>query len=158
MSSLIVIVFDDVESADKVRQALRGGQAQTLLHVNDAAVIRKDSDGNVTTGNEVSGQMKWGVGIGAAAGLLVSFMFPVLGMLAGAGVGAVVASSLGNSVDKKFVEDVTNELKPGTSALFVVGSSDNMDAVRSVLEPYKGTLIHTNLGPEIEEQIKQALK
>lgn len=158
MSSLIVIVFEGEETAGKVRQSLRSAQSHGMLQVSDAAVVSRDAAGTVRTDNEMSSQMKWGVGIGAAAGLMLTFMFPLVGMAAGAGAGAAIANSLGNSVDPKFVEEVRNGLKPGTSALFVVGTADSLEGVRPVLAPYQGTLIHTNLSPSIEEQIKDALK
>ena len=63
---------------------------------------------------------------------------------------------LHHNVDKKLIEDVTNDLTADTSALFVLGTG-NASAVVSALEPYKGKVYQTTLDPEAEAQIQAAL-
>jgi uncharacterized membrane protein len=61
------------------------------------------------------------------------------------------------SVDPDFVRDVTADLQPGTSALFVV-LSGNPSALVAALEPFKGTVRQTTLDPELETSLNEALK
>ncbi len=156
MSQLVVMTFDGVDTAGKVRSAVADAAGRGLLQVNDAAVIYKEADGTVTVDNEVSSSMWAGLGIGGVLGLIVSFAFPLAGLAIGAAGGAVVAATLGRSIDKKFVEDVRNELKPGGSALFLLGTGD-IGAMRAVLQPFEGTLYQTTLDSEAEEQLRDAL-
>ena len=65
---------------------------------------------------------------------------------------------VGNGVDKKFVEDVQNQLAPGSSALFIVLKGGDAAAIRGVLEPYEGKLIQTTFDTDLEEQLRDALK
>jgi uncharacterized membrane protein len=60
-------------------------------------------------------------------------------------------------VDKKFVEDVSNSLQPGSSALFVTSSGGDPAAVVAALRPFKGTVYHTNLSSEAEQSLRSAL-
>ncbi len=157
MSQLVVMTFDGVDTAGKVRNAVADAAKRGLLKVNDAAVIYKEADGTVKTDNEVSSTMWAGIGIGSVLGLLVSFAFPLAGLAVGAAGGAAVAATLDRAVDKKFVADVRDELKPGGSALFLLGTGD-IGAMRAVLEPFEGTLYQTTLDSDAEEQLRDALK
>ena len=157
MSQLVVITFDGTDTAGKVRNAIADAQKQGLLKVNDAAVIYKDTNGAVSVDNEVSSSMWAGMGIGGLLGLLVSFAFPLAGLAIGAAGGAAVAATMGRSVDKQFVQDVRDNLQPGGSALFLLGTGEMM-GLRGVLEPFEGTLYQTTLDSETEQQIRDALK
>jgi uncharacterized membrane protein len=157
MSDLIVMSFASVATAEEVRDKIRGLQKQGVLNVTDAAVISKDAEGKIHVHNEVSRETKVGTGVGAVLGALLTFVFPV-GILLGAAGGAAVGAMVGNGVDRKFVEDVQNQLTPGSSALFVVLKGGDPAALRGVLEPYEGTLIQTTFDSGLEEQLKDALK
>lgn len=157
MSDLIVITFDGVDTAGRVRNAVADAQKQGLLKVNDAAVIYKEADGAVKVDNEVSSSMWAGMGIGGLLGLLITFTFPLAGLALGAAGGAAVAATMGRSVDKKFVQDVRDNLQPGSSALFLLGTGGMM-GLRGLLEPFEGTLYQTTLDSEAEQQIRDALK
>lgn len=61
-------------------------------------------------------------------------------------------------LDKQFVQNVTETLKPGTSALFLMVEKADPDAVFTALRPFKGTLYQTTLPAEKVEALRQALK
>ena len=61
-------------------------------------------------------------------------------------------------MDKKFVKDVTETLKPGSSALFVIGSSDNQAVVVGALRPFQGTIYQTTLDTQAVAALHDALK
>ena len=90
--------------------------------------------------------------------LLVGLFFPVAGLAIGAIGGALVGKTLDLGIDNKFVQDVTETLKPGTSALFVIGSSGNAERVASALRPFIGTIYQTTLPTEAVEALRDALK
>ncbi len=68
-----------------------------------------------------------------------------------------MAATSGRSIVKTFVEDVRNELKPGGSALFLLGTGD-IGAMRALLQPFEGALYQTTLDSEAEQQLCDALK
>lgn len=159
MSNLIVITFDNMEEANNVRETLRKGQKGDYLSLDDSAVVVKDKDGNAHVQNEMDRGVKVGAIGGGFLGLLIGgLFFPVAGLLLGALGGALVGKLAAPGVDNKFVEDVTKDLKPGTSAIFFIVRDANPDYAIASLRPYKGNIYQTTLSPEAEEALREELK
>ena len=70
--------------------------------------------------------------------------------------GAAVGKMMDTGVDKKFVQDVSNSLQPGSSGLFVTATGGDPAAVVSALKQFKGTVYHTNLSSEAEQSLRSA--
>jgi uncharacterized membrane protein len=158
MSELVVLTFDDTEQAGAALEALKKARSGGYLKIDDAAVIVKDESGKVEIKNQLDTGTKWGaVGGGLIGLMLASIFFPLAGLAIGAIGGALVGKSLNLGVDKKFVKDVTETLKPGMSALFVIGSG-NPDVVIAALRPFQGTIYQTTLPTEAVEELHAALK
>lgn len=151
---LLVLTYDNEQSAQGARNAIRSLQHQGLLVLEDGAVLTADANGKVHVHNELSRDLKIGAGLGALVGLLLTFFFPVAGIVLGAGGGALVGSLMGRGVEKKFVEDVKASLKPNTSALFVVIESGDMNALRAALAPFHGEILQTTLDDETADQLR----
>jgi uncharacterized membrane protein len=147
------MTFDSRDEASRVRQTLRELERSGRLSLDDAAVIRKDADGKLNVDNEVDRGVKIGAIGGGLLGLLLSFMFPLLGIVVGAAGGAL--ADLG--IDQQFVKDVSGSLQPNSSALFIIVRDAAPDVVIAALEPYQGTLYHTSLDPTVEAEIRDAL-
>jgi uncharacterized membrane protein len=77
-------------------------------------------------------------------------------------VGAIAGGLIGASTDlgiqSKFVKQVGEDLTPGTSALFIIVRDANPNAALAALKPYKGSVYHTSLPPEAEEELRRMLK
>jgi uncharacterized membrane protein len=158
MSELVVLTFEDTEQAGEAFEALKNIQHSGGLKLDDAAVIVKDESGKVHVKNQLDTGVKWGaIGGGVIGLLLASVFFPLAGLAIGAIGGALIGKTLDMGVDQKFVKDVTETLKPGSSALFVIGSG-NPDMVIASLRPFKGTVYQTTLPTEAVEALKAALK
>ncbi len=157
MSQLLVMTFDGADEAHKVREALRDIEKAGRLSLDDFAIVTKDAEGKVHVKNVADKGMKWGAVGGAVLGPFLMFMFPIAGIALGAAAGAVVGKFFDMGVDKKFVKEVTESLKPNGSALFLLGRGDPT-AVVAALRPFQGTLVQTTVPPEIEQELKDALK
>jgi uncharacterized membrane protein len=157
MSHLIVMTFEGKDEAFRVRDSLKTIQKQGQLGIDDYAVISKDEAGKIDVKNVVDKGVKMGAVGGGILGVLLSFIFPVAGLVAGVAGGALVGRSLDMGVDKKFVKDVSESLGPNTSALFVIGNGDPR-AVVAAIEPFQGHLYQTTLDSDLEQQIRDALK
>jgi len=159
MSNLVVLTFDDTEQAGQAFEALKNAQSGGYLKIDDAAVIVKQASGEVEIKNQLDTGVKRGAVGGSVLGLvLASVFFPLAGLAIGAIGGALVGKSLGKGVDQKFVKDVTETLKPGSSALFLIGSSDDPAVAIGVLRPFQGTIYQTTLPTEMVEALHEALK
>jgi uncharacterized membrane protein len=158
MSDLIVITFrgegDARAALEHIRQAERGGG----ISVSDFAVVEKDAGGNIHHSGEVDKATKGGAAGGGFLGLLIGLaFFPVLGLLAGAAAGALLGKSLHHDVDKNLIRDVTADLTPGTSALFLLVEGSAAAIVGSVRE-FQGKVYQTSVSDELESQLNEALK
>ncbi len=156
MSNLVVITFDNMEEASKVREALKAQSANISL--DDSAVIVKDEEGEIHIKDEVDRGVAVGAVGGGALGLLIGgLLFPIGGLVLGAMGGALVGKLLDMGIDKKFIKQVSESLEPGSSALFVLVREANPNVALATLRPYKGTVYHTSLPPEAEEEVRRYL-
>jgi len=159
MSHLIVLTFEDTEQAGQAFEALKKAQSGGHLKIDDSAVIVKQESGKVEIKNQLDSGVKSGAIGGSVLGLLLAgVFFPLAGLAIGAIGGALVGKALDMGVDPKFVKDVTETLKPGSSALFVIGSSDRLDVVIGTLRPFQGTIYQTTVVTETFEAMHDALK
>jgi uncharacterized membrane protein len=157
VSQLVVITFDDEESAGKAMASIRQVEKAGALKINDTAVIVKDKQGKLHTRNEVSSAAETGAVVGGIIGGMLTFMFPPAGAAIGAAAGSAIGALTNEGVDGNFVREVQADMQPGTSALFIVARDGNFGAATAALEPFKGTLRQTNLDTEAEEALKRAL-
>ena len=158
MRQLIVLTFDQPDDAEKALKSIRQIEKGGRLHLVDTAVIAKDADGKTHVKNEVSSGTETGAVVGGLLGPFLMFAFPLAGIAIGAGAGALVGKLFHTGVDQKFVKDVQASLQPNHSALFLVEDSADPNAVLAALRPYKGEVYQTTLSPELEEQLRHALK
>ena len=160
MSNLIVIIFDDENQAKEVRESLKNQQKSGQISLDDSAVVVKDEDGQVHINNELDRGVKTGIAGGGLIGLFVGFLIGgpigmmILGGLGGAAVGALTDMGL----QKSFIKEVSQNLKPGNSAIFFIVRDANPNAAIATLRPYKGKVIQTSLTPEAEKELRHALK
>ncbi len=157
-NNLIVLAFDTMEDAEKVHEALVEAKKQGLIQIDDAAVVVKDQEGKVHVKNQVARGTWLSAGVGGALGLIIGgILFPIGGLVMGLAGGALVGRFMDMGVDGKFVKQVGEEIKPGTSALFILASQADPTASLGILRQYKGRVLQTTLSTEAEENIRKAL-
>jgi uncharacterized membrane protein len=137
---------------------MREAQHGSGLALRDVAAVVKDADGKVRTHNEVSSTTSTGIIGGGLLGLLLgAVFFPIAGLAIGAIAGGLIGKSIGNNVDKSLVRDVTNDLGPGSSAVFVLVDGNAAALVGSVRH-LGGKVYQTTLDPDVENELNQALQ
>ena len=157
MSDLVVITFEGADDARRARESIRQLEGEGVVRLDDAAVLVKDTGGQVAVDDEIDRGVKVGAVGGGLLGLVLGFMFPIAGAVLGAAGGALVGRMADLGIDKGFVEEVTRSLRPGTSALFLIIREGNADAVVAALEPFEGTVRQTTFDPSVEQSLRQAL-
>ena len=90
--------------------------------------------------------------------LLAGLFFPLAGIAVGAGLGALVGKSFHLGIDKKFIEEVSESLKPGTSALFVIVKGGDVNMAIASFRPYEGKILQTTLPEEQVKALEEELK
>jgi uncharacterized membrane protein len=156
MSNLVVITFEGEQDAADVLRVVRRQEHAGLVKLNDSAVVAKDPSGKVHVRNEVSSATEIGATTGAILGGLLTIFFPPLGMAVGAAGGAAMGALMQQGVDKGFVNEVSESLPPGGSALFLIVASGNPSAIEA-LKPFKGTVYQTTLSEDVEDRLRRAL-
>jgi len=158
MSDLIVVAYDDMYKAEEMRLKLQKLGREYLIDCDDAVVAVKDEKGkiklhqmhNLTAAGAVSGGF-WGTLIG------VIFLNPLLGMAAGAAAGAVGGALSDVGINNQFMKQLSEHLKPGSSALFVLVRKVTPDKVLAELEGTGGKVIQTSLTHEEEHKLQAVL-
>jgi uncharacterized membrane protein len=132
---------------------------QGQLGIDDAAVVVKNAEGKVHVDNMVESGVKSGALVGGFVGLLLaSVFFPLAGIALGAAGGALIGKTLNTGLDKKFITDVQDAIKPGNSAVLFIVKHENVGLLITALEPYKGQIFQSSFDSEAEEEIRRSLK
>jgi uncharacterized membrane protein len=167
MSTLIVLGFDGIHTADEVLNKARSMQQEKLIELEDACVVERTKDGKVHIKQAVNmtaiGAASGG-SLGALWGTLVGLLLlnPLaglaLGALAGAGTGAISGALADFGINDAFIKKLGDTIPPESSALFVQVREMTEDKVLAELEPFKPRVLKTSLSIADEEKLKMALK
>jgi uncharacterized membrane protein len=160
MATLVAIGYPDQTTAEQARQTVQGLEADLIVQADQVAAISRDLEGkyHVTTthgGASAGGGAAWGGFWGLLFGLL--FFVPFAGLALGAGFGALFGHLGSKGIDKAFQEQVRDQVKPGTSALFLIIEQATPDKAIAALEQYGGTVIKTSLSDEDTAKLQEAL-
>jgi uncharacterized membrane protein len=160
MSDIVVITFDDPDEAAKVRESISKTEKSGFVSLDDSAVVVKDAEGKVHVKNEVDRGVKIGAVGGGFLGLFIGFLLvgPIGALIIGGLLGGAVGSLAHMGISHSFIKDVSDELEPGTSALFVIVRDASPDVVVATLRQYEGNIYQTSLPPEAEESLRRAMK
>lgn len=160
IKDIIVVVFETVDGARHAFETLADVRGGSYVRIEDTAVVYKDADGHVKTDNQVSHGGKvtaWGTGgVGLLVGLLLGG--PVIGLAAGLLGAGLISRFAKMGIDGSFVKQVRDELKPETSALFLLSKPEARDLLIAAMTPLQGTLYYTSLPPEAEELLRENLQ
>ena len=158
MSTLSVWRFDTDDGAEKAVGTLESLASQHLITVQDAATVSWPTGAKkprTRHHNDLAGAGALG---GAFWGLLFGLLFlmPLLGAAIGAAAGALAGRFSDFGIDNDFIKRSRDEIKPGTSALFVLTSDAVRDKVQQAFAGQRAELLFTNLSTEHEKVLREA--
>lgn len=161
MSQLIVFTYENKDKAATVLETVAELSKQNLIEVRDAAVIVKTESGKVRVQQTLEAAVKGSNIIsGGFWGLLIGLIFggPLAMAALGMGLNALFGRKLDIGINNEFIKGVGDDLKTGDSALFLLSETVTVDKVADALREYGGTLYHTSLSNDAEENLKRALE
>lgn len=90
-------------------------------------------------------------------GALIGFLFlnPLLGIVAGAGLGAATGEVGDFGISHRFMNELATHLKPGSSALFIPLKKEAVDETLRALGNSDGVVLSTDLKLEDEYQMEK---
>ena len=158
MSELIVIGYEDEETAERVLKELQELQRDYLIDLDDAAIITRTPQGKVraiTTDQTLALGTVSGMFWGTLIGLL--FLVPVAGFAIGGLIGAATGGLGHLGIKDDFKREFANLVQPGTSAIMAIVRRATPDKVIEEIKPYGGKVLRTSLSHESEEKLMDML-
>jgi uncharacterized membrane protein len=172
MGELIVVAFKEPYMADALLTRLKEIDRDTVLDIEDSAVIARAIDGEVAIDKALepfgqlpaSGAIYFGF-VAAVFGWILSgaslggALFglqagAILGWIAGAVAGRVYQIGLASQL----IDDVAGNVAAGTSALCVMARRPFTDErVLEELKKFQGVVLSTSLSPADEAMLKEAV-
>ena len=157
---LTVLAFDNPTQAFQLQKALVKLQGESVHNFEDAVVVTRSAKGRVKVHsaiNAVTGSAAAGSVAGLCLGMIFLVGFPA--SVVGAGAGAVVGAFKNLGIKDRFRKELGEALKPGTSALAVIGTAQ-LDKLKERIGPLlKGaTLLQTTVNPERQAEIRKLLE
>jgi uncharacterized membrane protein len=152
MNTLSAWIFPAEDGADAALLRLRPLAEQGLISVDDAAIApwpasrRKPSLREL--GSLAGPGALWGGFWGLVLGMI--FMAPLAGPAFGAAAGAVAGSLIEFGVGDTFITGVRADVRPGTSALFVLSHATTAAAIADELREMDPRLVRSNLSEDEE--------
>ncbi|NER08311.1 MAG: DUF1269 domain-containing protein [Okeania sp. SIO3C4] len=148
---MLVIAFSDLSGANDVLHKLRELEKIDHLDIENACVAERSAKGRL--------QLKQNVGDTTEDTLHPRFWRRLVGHLLRHGEDEMsdegATPELGFS--QKFAKQLSQQLTPGTSALFVLVDQASLEEVVEILQDYTGTILRSSLQPEEREVLSQAL-
>jgi len=136
--TIIVATFDNSNSAYDAASALKKLTDQKIVDFKPKAgvMVKKDNLGNLSL-LESKDRFLWGTTVGTTAGALIG----LLGGAPGAALGAAFGATTGlgtdvimDALDSDFVQSVTSEMRPGTTAIIVEADEKSTRPVDDVVK------------------------
>ena len=135
--TIIVATFDNSNAAYDAASALKKLKDEKIVDFKPQAgvMIKKDELGNLSL-LESKDRFLWGTAVGTTTGALIGLLAGAPGAALGAALGATTGLS-GDAVmaglDTDFVNSVTSEMRPGTTAIIVEADEKSTRPVDEVV-------------------------
>jgi uncharacterized membrane protein len=153
-SQLVVFRFGSVSDAEDALDTIRSLAAQGFVTVEDGVIIGRDVDGTVSVKPMALTELVRTSTLGGVLGLLAGSVIglPMLGALAGAGVGA--KKSVSTERLEEFMETIGREMESGTAVVAImVDSVDDPETVADRLEVHRDTILRLDIPAELRTHI-----
>jgi uncharacterized membrane protein len=158
MPTLTVWKFESTDGAEHAEQRLLALEKQQMLVILDAATVTWELGKKKPKTRQLASTIGAGALGGSFWGLLFGLIFfvPLLGAAVGAATGALAGSLTDVGIDDTFINQVRDQVTPGTSALFVMSSDAVVDKIRDAFAgDEKADLIFTNLDSDQEAALRE---
>ena len=174
-SKLVALAFEGEYTAGGMFNTLKELQQRGALDLEDAVVISRSAQGSQLYMNPSGMQggapvinpvsqaeidqttFKRGRAAAAGAGIGLFAGWLLGGPIGGAVVGTLIGGMRDKGVDDKFVKEIAAHMGPDSSALVLLVKRADTAAVRAAIQPFKGTVLHTDLSPESEATLRAEL-
>ena len=147
MTTFTVWKFETLEGAHHAADTLKKAADDGLVKVEDVAVVSWPEGEEEPTIDHGGSPGKRGAAWGAAGGVLLgaAFTVPLVGLAAGAAVGAMTGKYTNVGITADQLEKIRGQLKEGESALFAITDEGKLDRLGERFRGMGWQLMETNL-------------
>lgn len=179
MEEMLVVAYDNEYKAQDTMNVLRSLNDNWIVSLYDAVAVTRGVNGNLTVQDSYQMTGKEGAGWGILWGTLIGGLLfaPFTGGLSAAAAASTVAAgalsgatfggltgAAGAILDKEdfglseqFVDQVSESIKPGNSAIFALVDNRNPEQVANFFRGTGGTVLRTSLTPAQQDRVEQVL-
>ena len=134
---VIVATFNNSNSAYDAASAIKAlkDTGAVDFKLKTGVMVQKDDRGNLQLLEE-KGRKLWGTGVGTLSGAIIGLIGGAPGAAIGAALGAtagMTGDAVMGSLDSDFVNSVTNEMRPGMTALIVEADEKSTEPVDNIV-------------------------
>jgi uncharacterized membrane protein len=145
---IIVATFTNPNAAYDAAKALKALTDKGVVDFKAKAgvMVKKDDRGNVSL-LESKERPLWGTGLGTAAGALIGLIAGAPGAALGAALGAtsgLTSDAVMAALDDDFVNSVTHDMLPGTTAIIVEADEKSTRPVDDIVKVGGGHVYRQN--------------
>jgi uncharacterized membrane protein len=174
-SKLVALAFEGQFTAEGMLDNLRALEQRGALQIEDAVMISRAAvgerlimhpagsmggpaaavPGSSTEVTQTTFSRGKAAAKGAGLGALVGWVLG--GPIGGAAVGALIGGLRDRGIDDKFVNAIAERIHSDSSALLLLVQAVDGAAVLEEIRPFKGVVLQTELSPEAENSLRDAL-
>ncbi|RKR76359.1 putative membrane protein [Frondihabitans australicus] len=160
MADLIILSYQDEAKAEAAFEAVQSLERDLIIELAGLALVHVDDKGKTRVempdqGNRVGLAAASGAVFGALIGLF--FFVPLVGLVVGGAIGALVARLDKTGVNAAFRDRVKSELARGRSAVVIYATKLTQDKFADALAPFGGTVVQTSLSDDEERELAHDL-
>jgi len=161
MSTLIALAFNDPYHAEELRLELLKKHGSDLGDLEEAVVLVHDWKNKIrlhhATHLTLPAALSGGF-LGTLVGLMVfNPILALIGGVTGTGLGAAIGAVKEAGIKEDFMKELGHDLKPGSSALFILARKAAPEKIVEVLKDSGGKVLQTSLSHDDETKLQAAL-
>jgi len=158
VATLSALKFSTPTGADEMLTRLQQLQSQGLITIQDAAIVRWPEGAKKPKTQQLNNLAGAGAMSGAFWGMLFGLLFfvPIFGLAIGAAFGALAGHWADVGISDKFINQVKQQVTPGTSAIFLLTSGGVLDRIKEAMSGMQFELMSTNLSADEEAKLREA--
>lgn len=142
VEKIIVAIFKDQGSASRAATAIKDlkDTGASKIKLKAGVMVQKDDQGTVSVLEEHANPLhgtKIGASVGALIGLIAGPLVASLGAAIGAGAG-LIGDAVKWGLNSTFVNSVTSDMRPGTTALIVEADESDPREVNDIVAVGEG--------------------